>query len=503
MDGTLSDSESIASRLWNAAAHTAQRAAERVGAAAAEGVEAVREAVEPGGAVFEAVDAATNLDREKHAMAAGVMDDLKDRGAQLAEGAQAQLKEVGEAYGNVAYAAMHPNEPGSRERAAEGLDKSAPHPLETAEKIYEGTAAAVYRFIDAEATLMREAGRQVAADVEDVRQLADAALNPSVRGAADRALHAAADLAAPPMVKAATGPDAEEVGRAVTDAVLDGVDIAGTVVTAGEAAGALAAKAGLGEAKAVQAGLQGEAKAAEKGIAVEKGADRAAESFKDLDPLIEELNQDSVVAGKLTDTREPLIPRTEAWDKDSARAYADQQAKTYRKEADMAPGREVQAGHTAAARHAPESGISKKDWDEAPMQQLHSSSKDKSLKVEVTDQHGKVDTRTRHTAQEGLIDDAVERVKAANDGKLTPRGHLDAADEVTWRTLNVPMDQRAVDVLRGSGTVAPEAAPKTGSAIAADAFNRAADSQKQQSKPEAPPVRPETQLRPEVPPMPR
>jgi hypothetical protein len=124
----------------------------------------------------------------------------------------------------------------------------------------------------------------------------------------------------------------------------------------------------------------------------------------------------------------------------------------------MNQGATVQAGHTAAARHAPESGISKEDWDKQSMQELHSR-KGQGLDVDVTDQNGQTKTTTRHRAQEGLIDDAVDRAKAANGGKLTPQGQLDAAAEVKWRTDNVPMDQRDVDALRKGGSALPDKAP--------------------------------------------
>ena len=49
------------------------------------------------------------------------------------------------------------------------------------------------------------------------------------------------------------------------------------------------------------------------------------------------------------------------------------------------------------------------------------------------------------------MNDPVGRVKEAQ-GKLTPQGQLDAAAEVKWRTSNVPLDQRDVEVLRKGGT---------------------------------------------------
>jgi hypothetical protein len=116
-------------------------------------------------------------------------------------------------------------------------------------------------------------------------------------------------------------------------------------------------------------------------------------------------------------------------------------------------GRPVQAGHTAAARHVEESGISKADWDKAPMQQLQSSVKaDPGLAAQVTDPvTGDTKTGTRHlTAQEGMIDDAVDRARPPG-GRLTPQGQLDAADEVVWRSEGTGLDQREVVEKRASG----------------------------------------------------
>ena len=139
-----------------------------------------------------------------------------------------------------------------------------------------------------------------------------------------------------------------------------------------------------------------------------------------------------------------------------ARAYANKQARDYRKARGINQGGTVQAGHTAAARHATQSGISKQDWDKQPMQELYSR-KGKGLDVTVTDQDGQKKVTTQHRSQEGLIDDAVERSKAC--GKLSPEGQLDAAAEVKWRTNNVPMDQRNVDAVRKGGPALPEKGP--------------------------------------------
>ena len=198
-----------------------------------------------------------------------------------------------------------------------------------------------------------------------------------------------------------------------------------------------------------------------------------AESFADLDDLVKELNQSQSLKDLLTDKRAPLSPRSKPWDTKTgeARKYGNQQARQYRASAGMNQGATVQAGHTAAARHAPESGISEADWDKQPMQELHSR-KGQGLDVDVQDQAGNRATRTRHTAQEGLIDDAVERSRKATGGKLTPQGQLDAAAEVDWRTANTPMDQRDINDVRSKGPAAPEKGPavdpKTGEVVKAE-----------------------------------
>jgi len=183
----------------------------------------------------------------------------------------------------------------------------------------------------------------------------------------------------------------------------------------------------------------------------------AGEDFSDLQSTVDDLNKQELKID-LTDKRTHAQPSAKPMGKKEARTYANKQAKDYRKSAGMNQGGTVQAGHTAAARHAPDSGITKQDWDKQPMQELHSR-KGKGLDVVVTDQSGQSKTTTRHRSQEGLIDDAVERSKAANGGKLSPQGQLDAAAEVKWRTENVPMDQRDVDALRKSGPALPEKGP--------------------------------------------
>jgi len=151
------------------------------------------------------------------------------------------------------------------------------------------------------------------------------------------------------------------------------------------------------------------------------------------------------------DTRTHAQPGAAPLSRKEAKKAHAKQTKQYRQQHNM-KGASVQAGHTAAKRHVKESGITAPDWDKQPMQQLHSR-KGKGLDVTVTDKAGKKQIRTRHTSQEGLIDDAVNRVKKANGGKLTPQGQLDAAAEVEWRTQGTGMDQREVEAKRKSGLV--------------------------------------------------
>ncbi len=68
-------------------------------------------------------------------------------------------------------------------------------------------------------------------------------------------------------------------------------------------------------------------------------------------------------------------------------------------------------------------------------------------------------TRTRHTSQEGIINAAVDRSRAATGGTLTPRGQLDAADYVAWVTANTPYRQGDIDTLRNGGLAAPGRGP--------------------------------------------
>ncbi|QHE75798.1 hypothetical protein [Hydrogenophaga sp. PBL-H3] len=188
----------------------------------------------------------------------------------------------------------------------------------------------------------------------------------------------------------------------------------------------------------------------------------APDDFSDLNGVVADLNASPALAARLTDTRPALARRATPWTTETARAYANDQAAGHRAATGMT-GAEVQAGHTAAARNAVESGIREADWDTQPMMDLHSR-RGMGLDATVTDVDPvtgatRARTRTRHTSQERIIDAAVARSRAATGGTLTPRGHLDAADYVAWVTANTPYRQGDIDALRGGGLAAPGRGP--------------------------------------------
>jgi len=188
----------------------------------------------------------------------------------------------------------------------------------------------------------------------------------------------------------------------------------------------------------------------------------APDDFSDLNGVVADLNASPALAARLTDTRPALARRATPWTTETSRAYANDQASGHRAATGMT-GAEVQAGHTAAARNAVESGIREVDWDTQPMMDLHSR-RGMGLDATVTDIDPvtgatRTRTRTRHTSQERIIDAAVARSRAATGGTLTPRGHLDAADYVAWVTANTPYRQGDIDALRGGGLAAPGRGP--------------------------------------------
>jgi RHS repeat-associated protein len=137
--------------------------------------------------------------------------------------------------------------------------------------------------------------------------------------------------------------------------------------------------------------------------------------------------------------------------KEKARTEANTAAARVRKTQNITDS-DVQAGHTQAARHTSESGAPNAQVnDPATFQHLHSR-KDKGLNVTVTNPDGTVQTGTRHTTQEKIIDEAVDKTRPNTGGKLTPEGQAAAGDEVRWRTQGTGYDQREVVAKRESGT---------------------------------------------------
>ncbi|GCE06808.1 SpvB/TcaC N-terminal domain-containing protein [Dictyobacter aurantiacus] len=155
-----------------------------------------------------------------------------------------------------------------------------------------------------------------------------------------------------------------------------------------------------------------------------------------------------------------------------ARAEANRGAAAVRQSQGMTDPA-VQAGHTQAARHVPESGApAAQTNDPGTFQQLHSR-RGQGLDVEVTEPGGRTVTRTRHTAQEGLIDDAVTRARTTTGGRLTPEGQAAAGQEVIWRTQGTGLDQREVQIRRASGVFNEEAAIQRSSSVRAYQESRA------------------------------
>lgn len=136
---------------------------------------------------------------------------------------------------------------------------------------------------------------------------------------------------------------------------------------------------------------------------------------------------------------------------EEARKASKNAQQSFRKENGL-KGSTVQAGHTTPVRAAAESGISPTDLNRKENFMALHSRKGQGFDVELTSQDGSVATRTRHTAQEKLLDETIERTKTANGGKLTPQGLLDAAEEVKWKTSNTPFDHRDAQKLLSSGT---------------------------------------------------
>jgi hypothetical protein len=196
---------------------------------------------------------------------------------------------------------------------------------------------------------------------------------------------------------------------------------------------------------------------------------------------------------------QPATPRRTV-SKEQARAEADRAAARVRQQQGMTDP-EVQAGHTQAARHTPESGAPDVQVsDPATFQHLHSrltrdsagrripasrtpgaaNAPNAGLNVDVVhppkpgETAGRTQTTTRHRAQEGLIDEGVARARAQSGGKLTPEGQAAAGQEVLWRTQGTGFDQREVQIKRQSGLFDEAAAIERSPAVQARRAQQAA-----------------------------
>ncbi|KAL2060433.1 hypothetical protein VTL71DRAFT_9464 [Oculimacula yallundae] len=197
-------------------------------------------------------------------------------------------------------------------------------------------------------------------------------------------------------------------------------------------------------------------------------ADIPDESFASFDPLMSSIH-DSDYGKALLAPRPALTPLATPMTVPQARGYGNTQAArqranpapetTYRTSKTPPPMTDpaVQAGHTATARHAAESGISKADWDAQEMQRLHSR-KGQGLDVAVMSQDGSIEVTTRHRAQDySMIDPAIDDVKRANNMTLTPSAQLEVGKQTKWRSANTPLDQGGVEFLQEVGK---DGAPK-------------------------------------------
>ena len=182
-------------------------------------------------------------------------------------------------------------------------------------------------------------------------------------------------------------------------------------------------------------------------------------------------------APPLQPPNDPPIPRRQITYPE-ARKEGNVDAARVRKQQGMTDP-EVQAGHTRAARHTPESGAPPEVVGDPDTFQHLPSRRNRGLDAEVMESDGTTTTNTRHRAQEKLIDDAVERSR--QNGQLTPEGQAAAGDEVLWRTDGTGLDQREIDVKRNSGLFDEDAAIKASNARRAAA-----------PPPEAPPATVET-----------
>ena len=168
-----------------------------------------------------------------------------------------------------------------------------------------------------------------------------------------------------------------------------------------------------------------------------------------------------------------------------ARSEANAGAAAFRAQQGMVgSGPVVQAGHTVAARHVPESGISRAAANAPETFMPLTSRHGHGMSVEVT---GHPNPLTPHAAQELVINSSVDRARAAGGGALTPEAHQASGAEVRWRLQGTGFDQREADIKRASGLFDEAASIEASPAVQA---RRAANAAPPPAAPPPPPAVP-------------
>ncbi len=185
------------------------------------------------------------------------------------------------------------------------------------------------------------------------------------------------------------------------------------------------------------------------------------QAFQDASPKVYTneylLGEWEAVNGPVT----PAAPRAVTYS--VARSEANVGAAAFRAQEGM-NGPVVQAGHTIAARHTPESGISRAAANAPETFMPLTSRHGYGMSVDVS---GHPNPLTPHNAQELVINQCVDNARAGNGGVLTPEAHQAAGAEVRWRLQGTGFDQREVDIKRASGVFDEAAAIENSPAVQA------------------------------------
>jgi RHS repeat-associated protein len=134
-------------------------------------------AVKPGGAVFDAVDSAFN--KNSHPVAAASLNNMANRGHELVDGVNQELKKTAEDHADIAYYLTHPNEPGAIEKLQAAAKSQSEAPLRKIEgavvgfgkmvkRVGEAGGDIAYYGLSTEGSKDPHAGAKVASAVTDV-----------------------------------------------------------------------------------------------------------------------------------------------------------------------------------------------------------------------------------------------------------------------------------------------------------------------------------------------